>query len=103
MLEVIIRPRAQLDLESIYIHIAVVLGAPSAAHSTLDALFQAIERVADLPDLGSIFESERLTRTYRRTLARNYWIYYSVEDSHLVVWRVFHTRQDVSDSTLIDL
>lgn len=102
MLEVEIRPRAQLDLESIYIHIAVVLASPQTAADTVEAIYQAIERVADLPDLGAPFESGRLSRPYRRTLAKNHWVYYSTEGERLTIWRIFHTRQDVDDSTLID-
>ena len=102
MLDVAIRPRAQLDLESIYLHIAVALGSPQAAADIMEALYRAIERVAELPGLGEPFESERLERAYRRTLAKSYWIYYSVEDERLTVWRVFHTRQDIDDATLVE-
>ena len=102
MLEVAIRPRAQLDLESIYLHIALACGAPHAAEDTIEEIYRAIERVRELPDLGKLFESERLARPYRRTLTKSYWVYYSIEGEKLVVWRIFHTRQDVEDSTLIE-
>jgi len=35
-----------------------------------------------------------LERTYRRVLAKNYWIYYSYDADTVTVWRVFHTSQD---------
>ena len=102
MLEVAIRPRAQLDLESIYLHIALTCGAPHAAEDTIEEIYRAIERTRELPGLGELFESDRLARPYRRTLAKSYWIYYSVEGDEPTVWRVFHTRQDVEDSSLIE-
>ena len=101
MREVLLRPRAQLDLESIFIHVALELGAPKAAHETVDAIYDAIENVADMPTLGMAFSSDDLDREYRRTLVKNHWVYYTFDDASLVVWRIFHTRQDIDTQTLV--
>ena len=103
MREVFLRPRAQLDLESIYIHIAITLGSPKAARKTIDNLYAAIERAADMPTLGMLFANDALDRDYRRILVKNYWIYYTFDDAQFTVWRIFHTRQDIEAQTLVDL
>ena len=102
MLDVVIRPRAQLDLESIYTYIAVALGSPQSAEGILEALYQAMERIAELPDLGTLLESERLSRPYRRVLVKNYWVYYSTGEQCVTIWRILHTRQDIDDFTLVE-
>ena len=103
MREVRIRPRAQLDLESIFVHIAVTLGSPMAAQGILDELFDSFERAAEMPTLGMAFSSEDLARDYRRILVKNYWVYYDFDDERLTVWRIFHTRQDIDTYTLVGL
>ena len=102
MREVRIRPRAQLDIESIFIYIALELKEPQAAQGVVDALYAAFERAADLPELGTLFASDDLDREYRRTLVKNYWVYYTFDDAELTVWRVFHTRQDIANYALVD-
>ncbi|MBE6471847.1 MAG: type II toxin-antitoxin system RelE/ParE family toxin [Coriobacteriaceae bacterium] len=103
MLKVAIRPRAQLDLESIYIHIAVVLGSPTAANQALESLYAAIERLAEFPTLGKDLKDDDLARPYRRMLCKSYWVYYTFSDDELIVWRIFHTSQDIDDYTYVDL
>ena len=103
MRDVRIRPRAQLDIESTFVYIALELGQPQAAQGIVDALYEAFERLAAMPEIGRAFEHGDLEQSYRRMLVRNYWIYYTFDKASLVVWRVFHTRQDVVDSTVIDL
>ena len=101
MRDVLFRPRAQLDLESIFIHIDLELDAPQAARDTVDAIYAAIENVADMPTLDMSFSCDDLEREYRRTLAKNYWVYYTFDDTSVTVWRIFHTRQDIDTQTLV--
>lgn len=103
MLEVTIRPRAQLDLESIYIHIAIVLGSPQAANQTLEKIYGTLERLREFPALGKTWNDSELSRPYRRMLCGSYWIYYTFTDDELTVWRVFHTSQNIDDYTYVDL
>ncbi|EEZ1633669.1 type II toxin-antitoxin system RelE/ParE family toxin, partial [Escherichia coli] len=46
------RPRASVDLDGILVYIALTLKSPQAARNTADAIFAAIERAAELPELG---------------------------------------------------
>lgn len=103
MREVRLRQRAQLDLESLYIYIAYESAMPKAAESTLEALYGAFERLADLPESGMLFASDDLDREYRRTLVKNYWVYYTYDDDALTLWRIFHVRQDIDTCTVVNL
>ena len=102
MREVLIRPRAQLDLESIFIHIALTPGVPKSAEGILDELYESFDRIADMPTLGMLFADDDLNREYRRILVKNYWVYYSFDDAQVIIWRVFHTRQDIATQTIVD-
>lgn len=102
MLEIAFRPRAQLDLESIYLHLAMVVPSKRVADSTLEAIYASVERLSEFPEIGSVFEDADLDKPYRRMLSGPYWIYYTCSASELTIWRIFHTRQDIDDFTLID-
>lgn len=102
MLDIELRPRAQLDLESMYIHIAVVLASPKAADKQLDKLYEAFNRLAELPDLGRSMEDSMLSRPYRRFLCGSYWVFYTYDERTITIWRVFHTSQDIDDYTYVD-
>lgn len=89
------RPRASVDLDGILVYIALTLKSPQAARNTADAIFAAIERAAELPELGQPFFDEDLDHQgYRRVLVKRYWIYYTYDTHTLTVRRVFHTMQD---------
>lgn len=103
MREVKIRPRAQLDLESIYIYGALELGQPSAARAMVNTLYDAFDRIAELPEAGMLFADEDLAQDYRRVLVKAYWVYYTFDNDSVVIWRVFHTRQDIANYTFVDL
>ena len=102
MRKILLRPRAQLDLESIFIHVSITLGVPNAARDIIGELYAAFERAADMPTLGMVFGSDELEGEYRRILAKSYWIYYTFDDDNLIVWRIFHTRQDIETHTLME-
>ena len=102
MREVRLRPRAQLDIESIFIYIALEGGAPKAAQATVDSLYDAFERIADLPESGMRLSNEDLENDYHRTLVKQYWVYYTFDDATVTIWRIFHTRQDIDTITLVD-
>lgn len=94
MREIVWRPRAVADVDGILSYIVLEYRSPKAAQSCADAISQAVERVAELPETGRLFADDDLERTYRRVLAKNYWIYYSYDADTVTVWRVFHTSQD---------
>lgn len=97
MREIVWRPRAVADFEGILTYIVLELRSPSAADSCGNAIMAAIERVAGLPETGRAFIDDDLARSYRRVLAKNYWVYYSYSDEQLTVWRIFHVTQDYDD------
>ena len=94
MREIEFRPRAVMDLDGIVVYIAYELKQPKAAQEIADALYQAIEDLAENPDLGRVLNDEDLERSYRRILVKRYWIYYSSTSAKLTIWRIFHTTQD---------
>jgi plasmid stabilization system protein ParE len=103
MLDIEIRPRAQLDLESIYLYQAVTLASPRIADKVISGLYASIDRLAAFPDLGSVFQSDELIQAYRRMLSGRYWIYYTFNERTLTIWRVFHTSRDIDDFTYVEL
>ena len=102
MREVCIRPRAQLDIESAYIYRAVELKAPQAAQTLVDELYDTFDLLAELPEIGMRFSDDSLERDYRRKLVGKHWVYYTFDDTQLVIWRIFHVRQDVDNYSLVD-
>lgn len=123
MLVPVYRRRALLDLESIAIYLGEVLGMPDSAQSVTKSTNQAVMKLCEFPDLGRPFSDESLEGlNYRTFLVGNYRIVYTVlglstkatrkdfnrENSagasgRLTVWRVFHTRQDIDDFSLVAL
>ena len=103
MRNVRIRPIAQLDLESMYIYGAFEMGQPKAARALLDAFYDAFDRIAALPEAGMLFADDDLGREYHRMLVKSHWVYYTFDESSVVIWRIFHTRQDIANYTFVDL
>ena len=97
MREISWRPRAVADLDGILTYLVLELKAPKAAKDCSEAIMETVERVADMPTLGRLFSDGDLERSYFRILVKNYWIYYTATGTELIVWRVFHTSQDLND------
>ncbi len=105
MADIQIRPRAQLDIESIYLHISIVLDSPLTANRLIDTIYSSIERLGDFPELGERFTHEGLENSYRRILVNQYWVYYTFNPSadEVAIWRIFHTSRDIDDYAITDL
>ncbi len=103
MRSLVLRPMAQLDLESIYIYGAFEMSQPQAAKATINAFYEAFDRIAALPDAGMLFVDDDLNHEFRRVLVKNHWVYYTFDDESVVIWRIFHTRQDIANYSFIDL
>lgn len=88
------RPRAEVDLDGIFVFLAFEVKAPQAAERVAEELSAQIELIAEIPTLGHSFEDEGLQHTYRRILCGSYWIYYTFDEATLTVWRIFHTSRD---------
>jgi plasmid stabilization system protein ParE len=103
MLNVELRPRGQADLESIYIFLALERGVPHAAKKTLEDLYGTIDIIAEQPEIGTPFQGEVLDGNYRRMLSGSYWIFYTVDEEQLVIWRVIHGRRDIDEYAPVGL
>lgn len=103
MREVVYRPRATFDIESIVIYLGQVQGAPKAARRVYGEIKASIQEMAKMPTLGHPFVDDALSQKYRTWLVGNYRIFFTYNDERLTVWRVLHTRQDIDDYALVGL
>lgn len=98
------RPRAHLDRESIAIYLGLECRNPSAALKTIESIDAAIEHVRALPDTGGRFRMDSLHASeYRTMLANPHTIYYRFDDTTLTIYRILHQRQDIDTFALVDL
>ena len=98
MLEIEYRPRAEADLDGILTYLVMAIKSPQAARTVAAEIFSAIERAAELPEIGRLLQDDSLEHAaYRCTIAHNYRIYYRVRGETLTVWRIFHTSQDTDE------
>ena len=101
--QVIYRPRAKWDLESIVVYIGQVQGSPEAAKKLFESITNAISNLCEMPELGRRISDERLDRKhYNSWLVNNYRIFYSYDTDSLTVWRIVHTSQDLDDYSLVE-
>ena len=104
MLDLVWRPRAHLDRESIAIYLGLECGNPSAALAAIQHIDAAVEHARDLPDAGGRFRMEGLdAKEYRTMYANPYTVYYRFDDTTFAVFRVLHQRQDMNTYALVDL
>lgn len=104
MLEVVWRPRAQLDRESIALYLGFEQGNPEAALSAMQSIDSVIGRLRRFPESGGRVLVGGLDHDdYRRTHANPYTIYYRFNEATLTVYRVIHQRQDFDVYSLVDL
>lgn len=102
MLELRYRRRALLDLESIAIYLGEALGLPNVARQTITDIQKALERLCEFPDLGKPHSDNSLEgQGYKTYIVDNYRIVYTHNVSELVVWRIFHVRQDIDEFTFV--
>lgn len=102
MLELRYRRRALLDLESIAIYLGEALGLPNVARQTIADIQKALERLCEFPDLGKPHSDSSLEgQGYKTYVVGNYRIVYTHNASELVVWRIFHVRQDIDEFTFV--
>lgn len=103
MREVVYRPRAAYDVESIVTYISVFLRSPQAAEDWYNQLLQTLELPCEQPMLGRQFNDAYLKHHNRRSfLVGNYRLFYSFSADTLTVWRILHTTQDMDDFALIE-
>ncbi len=89
--------QAKEQLSEIVRYIAVRLGSPQAAVSTLDALEEEIDSLSAMPFRYPAIEDDPAgDRGIRRTRAKNFNIYYHVDDSQkrVSILAVCYARRD---------
>ena len=104
MLNLVWRPRAHLDRESIAIYLGVERRSPQAALNAVKRIDNAVAHARAFPDSGGRVRMDELGHTeYRTVLARPYIVYYRFDDTTLTVYRVLHQRQNIDTYALVDL
>lgn len=103
MRELLWRPRAQLDRESIAIYLGQQRASPQAALEAIAGIDKALETACAFPESGSRFGDDKLEGEYRSVLAGNYRIFYQYDDASLTVYRILHQRQDIDDYSFVQL
>lgn len=103
MLDLVWRPRAHLDRESIALFLGFERGNPEEAWTVMRGIDEALDRVRRFPEIGRVVEIDGLAnRDYRRVLADRYAVFYRYDDREVVVYRILHQRQDIDVRSLVD-
>ncbi len=94
MTKLLIKPAAEEDLINIWIYIA--RDNPNAADKVLEAVYQTLQTLLKMPEIGTKYQS------YRRKLAgirfipvknyKSYVVYYRSTDKGIEITRVLHSR-----------
>ena len=94
--EVVWTQHAERDVDSIIAYIATVLASPIAAREHLDALEEAVDRIASAPLLYAVSQQPSLAaRGLRACFVKRYVMLYSYDGDHLAtIHRVFSTLRD---------
>lgn len=93
--EVVWTARARADVDSAVKYIAAVLDSPTAAAEHLDAFLDAVEQLADSPELYAVSQQPSLAaRGLRCCFVKRYVMLYSFDGSRVVIHRVFSMLQD---------
>ena len=96
MRELLWRPRAHLDRESIALYLGCECNNPKAARAAMEDIDKAIEFARQFPEAGKRFPMNDDGRSdYRRVLAGSYVVFYKYDAETLTVYRVLHQRQDI--------
>jgi toxin ParE1/3/4 len=86
--------RAQLDLDSIWLHIATTSGSEEPADQVLNSISEAIRALPRNPYIGRRRDAE-LQPGLRSFPAGNYVIIYRVKTGFVRVARVLHGNRDI--------
>ncbi len=103
MLDLVWRPRAHLDRESIAFYLGFERKSPQAALDAMQRIDAALDRVRAFPESGGHLHMDDLHYTeYRTVFANPYTVYYRFDDTTLTVYRVLHQRRNIDTYALID-
>ncbi len=86
-------PEAFNDLERIYVFLAKV--NKPAAKKALSAIYESVERLSEHPEIGRPLRgSAKFRQWVVKFGASGYVIRYRVTDTHIIIVRVWHGRED---------
>ena len=96
MLEIVLRPRAEQDLEGIAEYTKITWGETQAKRY-LDDLRRQIDFAAEYPGIGS--EAFGLPAQYRKVRSGLHRAIYRCTNTQLIVVRVIHASEEVPDES----
>ena len=94
---VLITPQAEADIAAVCCYTAVELLNPPAAAGLADALYDAVESLAEMPFRHPVWRNEPWkSRGVRSLGVKNYRIFYLAEKAarRVLVLRVFYNRSN---------
>ncbi len=94
--------RAELDIQSIVIFLAVECKNLQAARKAEEKILAAIDMLKEFPDMGGTLKDDSLKRSYRTMLVHPYVIYYTYDEKTLIIRRVLHQRQALDTYALVE-
>ena len=104
MRELLWRPRAHLDRESIALYLGCECNNPKAARAAMGDIDKALDFARWFPEAGRGFSMGNDGEAdYRRVLAGSYVVFYKYDAETLTVYRVLHQRQDIDTYALMEL
>jgi toxin ParE1/3/4 len=92
MLQLLITPQAELDLEEIFVYTLKTWGI-SQAEKYQDDLYDQMVHFTSNPDIGSDYYGK--VGTYKKIHCNRHLIFYRVEGQNCIVVRVLHERMDL--------
>lgn len=97
MHKIVYVPLAEADILDAVEYITFMLEAPQAANDLLDALDEAIRRIAEFPYAHELYWTDRPMRDeIRKAPIKNYVLYYAVYQDRVEIRRFLHGRRDRS-------
>ena len=97
MYEIRYLPLASKDLADIITYIAHELKSPKAAMDLIDALDDAISRLAQFPYSCRVYQTEKpLENEYRVLPVKNYLVFYVVKEQVVEIHRVVYAKMDIN-------
>lgn len=103
MRELLWRPRAKLDIESIALYLGFERRSPQAAQKAVRSIDATIARIRQFPDSGGRLALEGLVHEYRTAHANPYTVFYRFDDEAVTIYRILHQRQDIDARAIVDL
>ena len=92
--EVRFHVQALEDIVDFAAHTTVGLDSPQRTVDAIRELFSSLSGAAKLPRVSRLFRDDCLDRAYRKLPLKGLWVYYTLEDGLLNIWRILDPRQE---------